>query len=129
MATEITLTLENKPGTLAATLDVLAEANINLEGVLGIICEGQGIVQMVTSNPDGAVAAFKAAGIKYLQREVLLVNLKDMPGSLAAMVNAMADMGININGIYITAGDRLALGVDNIDNARLVAAELGIIDD
>ena len=46
MATEITLTLENKPGTLAATLDVLAEAGINLNGILGIICEGQGIVRM-----------------------------------------------------------------------------------
>ena len=59
----------------------------------------------------------------------MLVNLENRPGSLADVVRAMADMGINVNGIYITADDRLALGVDNIDNARLVASELGIIKD
>ena len=127
MVIEFTVTLENRPGTLAAALEVLEKAGVNIQGMLGMICAGEGINQLVTNDPDRTAEAFKAAGVKYMTREVLVVNMVNQPGGIARVVRAMAAMGINIDGIYITTDDGLALGVDNLPNARLVAAELGII--
>jgi hypothetical protein len=125
-ATEFTVTLENRPGTLAGLSEALGSAGINIDGLQGMPCEGRGAIQLVANDPDGAAQALDGAGIQHTTREVLLLNLVNEPGALARVTRAMADAGINIDAVYVTMGQGVVLGVDNLSSAQQVASELGV---
>jgi hypothetical protein len=125
-ATEFTVTLENRPGTLAELSEALGNAGINIDGLQGMPCEGRGVIQLVTNDPNGAAQALDGAGIQYTSRDVLLLNLVNEPGALARVTRAMADAGINVNAVYVTMGQGVVMGVDNLSAAQQVASELGV---
>ena len=51
MATEFTVSVENKPGTLARLGSVLGDATVNIEAIHGTSREEKGVVQFVPSDP------------------------------------------------------------------------------
>ncbi len=126
MATEFTVLLEDRPGTLANLAETLARNGINITAVHATPCPGQGIVQFITNNNDATVEALREAGVKYTVREVLLVNLVDQPGSLARLTRAMGDAGININAVYITMRGQVVLDTDDLTRAQRIALSLGL---
>lgn len=124
---EFSIILENRPGTLAATAEVFGNAGINIIGVQDAPCSGEGIMQVITADPDAAEAALRTAGLSFQRREVLLLNLVDEPGSLARAARAMADAGVNIEGMYITINRQVVFSVNDLASATAVADELGIL--
>ena len=63
MAKNLTVILENRPGTLADLGEVLGEAGINIEGLCGSPCEGRGVIQILVEDSDNARQVLKGAGI------------------------------------------------------------------
>ena len=125
-ATEFKVTLENRPGTLATLMEALGKANVNVEGLQGMDSGGKGVVQFVTNNPDAAGRALSAAGIQYTTRQVLLVTIPNRPGEGGRAARALADAGINVDGVYITFAGQVVLGVDKLAEAQAVASKLGV---
>jgi hypothetical protein len=69
----------------------------------------------------GARHALEAAGIAVAkERNVVVVQGQDRPGILGEVAGRMADAGVNIDLVYV-AGNRLVLGVDDVEKAREVA--------
>jgi hypothetical protein len=53
------------------------------------------------------------------QRDVLVVDVEDRPGSMGEVARRIGQAGVNIELVYTTFGAvRLVLGVDDIDKAR-----------
>lgn len=125
MATEFTLTLENRPGTLAELGEVLGGAGVNIDAMQGMPCEGRGVIQLVTNNPDGAAQALSAANIQHTSREVLVVNVTNEPGAMGRVTRAMADQNINVDAFYIMMDGKIVMGVDNLEAATSVATGMG----
>ena len=125
-ATEFRVTMENRPGTFADVMEALGKANVNVEGLQGMPCAGQGVGQLVTNNPDGAGRALAAAGIQYTTRQVLLLKIPNRPGEGARVARAMSDAGVNIDGVYVTFGGQVVLGADKLADAQEVARKLGL---
>ena len=126
-ATEFTLTLEDKPGTLADVAEALGKAGVNIDGFTGTTAGGKGVVSLVTNNPNGTGQALDAAGFKHTTREVLIVKLEDKPGALGTFTRALASAGVNLSVGYITMGGRVVFGVSDMDAAEKVAGELGAL--
>jgi hypothetical protein len=129
---DITVKLEDKPGTLAALGEVLGEANVNIDGICGVPCKGEGLLHILIQDPDLARAVLEAGGFAALdERAVLLVNIIDRPGELGGIARRLADADININLLYLTAGMDLVVGVDQIDEAAalLEAKNLPRVED
>jgi hypothetical protein len=126
-ATEFTVMLEDRPGTLAEMTEALGNAGVNIDGMQAMPCGGQGVIQMIIPDADKAVRALDGGGIKYTRREVLLLSLEDKPGSLARVARAMSDAGINLNAGYVTMARKVVLGVDNLAGAEDVARKLGVL--
>ena len=60
-----------------------------------------------------------AAGYEVVQdRTVIVHDLEDVPGSAGAALRRIADAGANLELVYIAAGTRLVLGVDDLEAAR-----------
>jgi hypothetical protein len=115
---DITVKLEDKPGTLAALGEVLGEADVNIEGICGVPCKGEGLLHILVQDPILARSVLESSGFTISdERAVLLLNIIDRPGELGGIARRLADANININLLYLTAGMDLVIGVDLIDEA------------
>jgi hypothetical protein len=127
MATELRVTLENKPGSLAQLCTVLGDARVNIEGIQGMSRGAESIVQFVANDPDRAADALQRAGIACTRREVLIVKILDQPGMLGDVALVMSEAGINIDSVYVTTAGHVVLGVDDIDGAVQVAGGMAVM--
>ena len=127
MVPEITVSLENKPGTMARLCTVLGDAKVNIEAIHGVSRGEENVVRFVSDNPGKAAEALGAAGIAYTQREVLIVKVLDEPGMLGDVALVMAEAGINIDSIYVTSVGYVVLGVDDLDGAIQVAGGMAVM--
>jgi hypothetical protein len=119
MAKDLTVILENVPGTFASMGEALGGAGINVEGIAGFVPATEGIVHLLVEDPAGARAALEGAGlIVRSEREVLVVDVEDKPGEIGRVCRKLADAGINLDLIYPTNKGQLVLGPDDIDKAR-----------
>jgi hypothetical protein len=127
MATEFTVILEDRPGTLARLGGILGDARINIEAIHGVGREEKGFVQFVPNDPDKAAAALDAAGLPYTTRDVLIVRVLDEPGMLGDVALVMSRAGINIDSVYVTTHGHVVLGVDDVTGAIQVAGGMAVM--
>jgi hypothetical protein len=129
MATEITVTLPDTPGSLARLGQALGDARVNIEAILGLARQGEGLVRFVPRDAAGAVRALEAAGFPHTTREVLVVRVLDEPGALGEVALVMATAGINIDAVYVTTRGYVVLGVDDVAGAVAVAGGMAVMID
>ncbi len=121
MATDLTIVLEDRPGTMAAMGEALGKAGVNIDGLCGFPCEGMGIGHILVQDQATSAArtALEAIGVEVRrERQVLVLEIEDRPGALGEVARRMANAGVNADLVYLAAGGRLVLGVDDIDGAR-----------
>src|SRR5688500_10117414 len=120
LATDLTLILPDRIGSLAETTRLLARAGINIMGHGGFPAwAGEGILHLIVDDPALAVAALHAAKIEVREeRQVLVVPVDDQPGSLATTFECLAARGVNVDLTYALADARVAIGVDDVERAR-----------
>ena len=120
---DLTVILEDKPGALADLGEATGEANINIEGLCATTGGGKGEVHILVEDPAATREALEGAGIDVSgERNMLVVEVEDRPGTMAAVARRLADAGVNIEFAYTTfSGVKLVLGVDDLDKARAAA--------
>jgi hypothetical protein len=99
---QLTVSLENQPGKLAAVAKVLADAKVNILAVLGSTAGGQGSVQVVVDNVVKAKKALSAAQFPYAEGTLEQVELPNKPGVLAEFTAKLAKKDMNIDAAYGT---------------------------
>ncbi|HEX2031005.1 MAG TPA: amino acid-binding protein [Actinomycetota bacterium] len=116
MATDLTLTLEDRPGELARAGEALGGAGIDILGFCAIAAAGE--VHVLVEDAAAARSALDGAGVAVRsEREMVLVNVEQRPGELGRVSRAMADAGVNIELAYPHQRG-LAFGVDDPARAR-----------
>jgi hypothetical protein len=119
MATDLTIVLENQPGTLAQLGETLGQAGINIEGGCGFESGGEGVIHILVEDADAAKRSLQDAGIAVRdERPVLVTAVNDQPGELGNLARRIANAGVNIDLFYLTARGQLVLGVDDLVSAR-----------
>ena len=119
MAKDLTVTLENRPGTLADLGEALGRAGINIEGGCGFPCEGKGEIHLLVEDATTARRTLEQAGIEVREeRDVLVVEMEDRPGTLGDVTRRIANAGANIDLLYLATNTRLVIGADNLEKAR-----------
>jgi len=90
--------VDNKPGTLASTVEPLAKAGADLKIVMGYRIhgtEGKAAIEVYPVAGKKLVAAAQAAGLSASAIPTLLVEGDDKPGLGYAIAQAAAGAGIN----------------------------------
>ncbi|MBI4607545.1 MAG: ACT domain-containing protein [Candidatus Rokubacteria bacterium] len=124
--TQLTLTLESKPGVLAKICRTLADAGVNITAICAAETAGRGKIRMVVSDPGKAKEALKAAKYRPGEEPALAMALEDRPGALARVAEKLAQGKINIKCAYATtAGAGSATVVLTVSNADKAQALLG----
>ena len=100
---QLTVSLENQPGRMAAVAKVLADAKVNILAVLGSTEGPRGSVQVVVDNMQRARKALTAAQFPFAEGTLDQVELANKPGALAEFTSKLAKRGMNIDAAYGTA--------------------------
>lgn len=101
-AKQLTVSCENRPGTLAHVARVLGDAKVNIISFLTTTSGGEGSVQVVVDNANKAKKALEGAGLSYSEADVLHVELPNMPGALGSFAGKLAAKEVNITSGYAT---------------------------
>ena len=117
---DLTVMLEDKPGTLADLGDATGGAGINIEGMCAVTSGGKGEIHILVEDAGATRAALEGGGMEVSgDRDVLVVEVEDRPGTMAAVARKLGDAGVNIDLAYTTFGGvKLVLGVDDMVKAR-----------
>ncbi len=122
MPTDLTLILHDQPGELARVGEVAGSAGIHIRGMAAFTGEGRGVVHVLIDDGEveRAVAAFKGERLKLAdQREVLVVDLNDRPGSLGELARELAEANVNVELAYPTFTEaQLVIATDDMQSAR-----------
>lgn len=125
---EISIFIENRPGTLSSVIDTLREAQVNMLALS--MSEGQdaGYVRIVADRVPAAVQALEGARHLLRVRDVVLIEVANQPGGMAAAIDRWARAGINIDYAYSAtgAGADHSLIVAKVPDAERAIAALHI---
>lgn len=126
MPTDLTVVLKDQPGQLAILGAATGQAGVNIQGMCAFTGEGRGIIHLLIDDDavQRAVAALTEAGMGIAdQREVLVVDVADRPGSLGELARELAAANVNIELLYTTFGGvRLVIATDDMASAMTALA-------
>ncbi len=97
---EITIRIEDKPGTLAQCCRALADRDVNILAFEAFEREGQSLIRMVVDDPATAGELLAADRIYYTETEVAQVALPHRSGELYRAASRLGEAHINIDYAY-----------------------------
>ncbi len=123
MPTDLTVILENRPGTIAELGEATGRAGINIDGACGFPSEGRGVMHILVEDGAAARAAIEEAGFEVRdEREVMIlrqgVDIEDRPGTAGELFRRMADAGVNVDLLYGKWNGDVVIGADDIQKAQ-----------
>jgi hypothetical protein len=128
---QLTVALQNQPGTLAEISRAVTAAGCNIEAICVVDNVDQGVVRLLVDDPDKCREELGRAGFYVVEAEVFAVNLTDSRGKLAAVTKALAAAKLNIDYAYSTVDHQGAhtLLVMKISNPRMAEEILARLAD
>lgn len=100
MIRQLSVLVENKPGSLMEVTSRLTEAHVNIRAVANFDAPDFGILRMVVDKPQEAKEYLTTRGYVVSVHEVMGVELEDKKGNLNQMLSILAEGKLNINYIY-----------------------------
>ena len=97
---QISVFMENKVGPLAEITTLLAQHQINMRALSGAETQDFGILRIIVEEPEKAEQVLKDNQIIFRESSVLAVLMEDRPGSMAAVVDLLAQAGIPVEYAY-----------------------------
>ena len=134
MIKQLSVFVENRPGSLMQVTSALTEAHINIRAIASFDTPEFGILGLVVDKPAEAKTYLTSKGFVVRIHDVIGVELKDEKGNLNRMLSILAEGRININYIYsfVIREGRAPVMVFNTDDfekaARVLeAAEVKVV--
>ena len=128
---QISVFLENRPGSLYAVLAKLREWNINLRALALADTAEFGVLRFIVENPENTAEKLKQEGFAATLTEVLAAGVEDRPGSLCAVVEVLTNEGISIEYLYAFVSPYggkayVVFRVEDLEKAREILEKHGI---
>jgi hypothetical protein len=124
MPTDLTVVLQDRPGELARLGEIIGGAGVNIRGLAAFTGEGRGIIHVLVDDEAvvRATDGLRRAGMGVAdEREVLVVDVVDRPGSLGELARELSEANVNIDLAYTTFGGvKIVIATDDIESARAV---------
>lgn len=105
---QLSVFIENRPGSIAAFADILRDNGIDLRALSIADVEDYGILRVIVNDVHKTSIVLKNANYVFKLTPVLAVPLKDSPGGLADALDILGADGINIEYLYAFVGRKQA---------------------
>lgn len=108
---QLSIFLENKPGTLAKVCTELEKARINIHALTITDTVDHSIIRMVLSDSLRALHIFEERGVLAIENSVLMIENDNQPGSLGKIAARLAKAKINIEYAYLATSPKAKNGL------------------
>ena len=105
---QISVFLENKPGTLNRMTEVLAAGHVDMRALSLAETKDFGIVRMIVDDVYEATTVLKEADFIASLTPVLAYAIPDEPGGLNKLLRAFSDAKVNVEYMYAFLGGKEA---------------------
>ena len=129
---QISVFLENRPGTLADATETLSKGGVNLRALCVADTHDFGILRLIADDHDKALAVLKEAGYATTSTEVLAAVIPDDPGSMSRVLRGLAAAGVSVEYTYaflaekVDSGAVVVLRVDDVELASRTLQKLNV---
>lgn len=97
---QISIFLENKPGSLEHATRILKEANINIRTLSLAETSDFGILRLIVNDVEKANKVLNDNGFRVSKTAVVAVEVPDRPGGLHSIMEVLARESINVEYLY-----------------------------
>ena len=111
IARQLSIFLNNKPGTLAEVGDELAKHKINIFALSISDTVDHSVIRMVVSDPQKATYLLEDRGVLVVENNVLVMENTNTPGTMAGIARALAKAKINIEYAYLATSPTAKTGM------------------
>ena len=122
--------VDNKPGALADTLALLAQARTDLQAVMGYRYpgdQGKAAIELHPVSGKKAIAPARSAGLAASSIPTVLVQGDNRPGLGHAIAKALGDAGINLGFVLAQVVGRKYAAVFGFENDSDAAKAIALI--
>lgn len=131
MIKQLSVFVENKPGSLMEVTSKLTEAHINIRAVASFDTPEVGILRLVVDKPTEAKGYLTERGFVVRVNDVIGAELEDKKGNLNQMLAVLAENSINVRYIYsfvIREGRApvLVFSTDDYEKAASILKDAGV---
>ena len=116
---DLVIDIENTRGALASVAAAISDAGVNIAAAT---CVGPGERAELHILVPHAEAVRHSLAISHVavtrEREVVVVDIEDRPGSLADLARKIGRAGVNLDLVYIATQNRVVLGSDDLAALR-----------
>lgn len=122
---QLSIFLENRTGRINEVARILADNGINMQAFSMAETADFGLLRLIVPDVDKAVKVLRASDIAVMVTDVLCVNCPNVPGSLSAILEKLAENNVFIEYMYaFSDGDaaNIIIRPDNIASAANVLA-------
>ena len=129
---QLSVFVENKPGRLIPMIKALSDAQINIRAMSIADTQDFGILRIICEDEANALGILRDGGYVVTETEVLAVEICDKPGSLAKILDVLAEASVIVEYTYAflsvkNAGSAyMIFRVDDNNAAEKVLTEAGI---
>ena len=121
---QISVFLENKPGTLKKMTSVLTEHHINMRALSVVDTKDFGIVRMLVDDVYETTNVLSEANFIASLNAVLVFAIPDEVGGLDKLLQAFEEAKINIEYMYAFAGKNGAYMIFRVSETKTAEAHL-----
>lgn len=129
---QISVFLENKPGSLAEATEALRRGGVNLRALCIADTRDFGILRLIADDWEKANAVLTRAGYTTALTQVLVAVVADDPGAMSQLLRALAAAQVSVEYTYAflskkeQKGAVVVLRVDAVEKAAAILHELGV---
>jgi hypothetical protein len=97
---QISIFLENKPGSLENVTGILKDANINIRTLSLADTTDFGILRLIVNDVNTSIKVLKENGLRVSRTTVVAVEVPDRPGGLHSILEVLSKNGVNVEYLY-----------------------------
>jgi hypothetical protein len=122
---QISVFIENKKGKLAEATRYIADHKVNLRALSIADTQDFGILRLICEDPKTAENVLREGGYITTVTDVLAAAISDRPGSLAAILDVLAEADIGVEYTYAFLSNKQgAYMIFRVDDNHAAAAAL-----
>ena len=115
---QVSVFLENKPGTLNKMTEVLANGGVNIRALSLADTKDFGIVRMIVNDVYEATNVLKDANFVATFTPVLVYAISDETGGLNKLLTTFTESNVNIEYMYAFAGKQRAYMIFRVSDTK-----------
>lgn len=97
---QISIFIENRAGRLAEVTGILGKANVNIRALSLADTSNFGILRLIVNDVNKAISVLKESGFTVGETDVIAVEVPDVPGGLAQVLEHLRAESINVEYMY-----------------------------